>query len=193
MKLVEILARELDEWPEDKAYGEILCITQDNDMSAASWEFKKPLFENGEWVHPQDIAVDVWDLHSLATDHTTAIVTREMWEAERERIKLDMYSGSITTKPKWRGSEDGLPPIGSQVMFKKNQCEVIGYHNGMVVCAMDDDYENGCYDGFLARDLRPIPTDREKWIEAAMNYWDHEMPRVSLEHIYDAGLAKLPD
>ena len=36
-------------------------------------------------------------------------------------------------------------------------------------------------------------TDREKWIETAMNYWDHEMPRVSLEHIYDAGLAKLPD
>jgi len=174
MKLVEILARELGEWPEGFEYmrrsGNTIYFCESNGGFTTGMKTS----ENEDGCH------GAW-------------VTREMWEAERERIKLDMYSGSITTKPKWRGSEDGLPPIGSQVMFKKNQCEVIGYHNGMVVCAMDDDYENGCYDGFLARDLRPIPTDREKWIEAAMNYWDHEMPRVSLEHIYDAGLAKLPD
>ena len=172
MKLVEILARELGEWPEDAK-----AIAQDADACAHPYAATEIEYADGEWS--PGVISSTYDVNMayLATDHATAIVTREMWEAERAKLQAG----------------DGLPPIGAQVMFENHQCEVVGYHDGMVVCAMDDDYENGCYDGFSARDLRPIPTDREKWIEAAMNYWDHEMPRVSLEHIYDAGLAKLPD
>jgi len=112
MKLVEILARELGEWPEDAK-----AIAQDADACAHPYDTTEIEYADGEWSF--GVISSTYDVNMayLATDHATAIVTREMWEAERERIKLDMYSGSITTKPKWRVSEDGLPPIGAQVMF----------------------------------------------------------------------------
>lgn len=87
MKLVEILARELEKWPEDG--GPVASIVQDPDGFAYvrcnddSDEFS---FSQGEWI-------GVWSnpktrkLHiDLSEDHATAIVTREMWQAERERI-----------------------------------------------------------------------------------------------------------
>lgn len=195
MRLVELLARELDEWPEYDHFQEILCITQDDDMATNLWEYFDPHYYGGAWGYPKDTPVDYLEINELATDHATAIVTRKMWEDERERIKRDMYSGSITTKPQWRGPEDGLPPAGTMVMFRNHECEVVGHHDGVVVCAMDDDYENGCYDGFSARDLRPIDTrtPREKWIEAAAQEWRDGNPIDTMGAIYDTMIAKLPE
>lgn len=280
-RLVEILADEMQEWPEDPEYKEILSITQDPDMSAVTWEYRNPVFKHDTWGHPEDIPVDGCELHALATDHATAIVTREQWQAERRRIEAGVKSdiGSpadpvknfrctvvpVSFEPCWdsapvwadrfgmagpasaavwfndekysymgeeteylfedsgcRGMSDiyhttprptnqqwtgeGLPPVGAPVMFESNQCGVIGYHDGLVVCAMDDDYENGCYDGFSARDLKPIRTPREKWIEAAiaslnMDYsvqretgtTTQEYVENAVVQVYDTMIAKLPE
>src|SRR5690625_3220192 len=102
MKLVEILAKELEEWPEGAA-----CVAQDSD--ATVWPFNKTDIErypNGQWgiglcVEPG------WDseVSQLATDHTTAIVTREMWEAERAKNNNEPVE--------WDGK--GMPPVGARV------------------------------------------------------------------------------
>ena len=103
MKLVEILAKELEEWPEGAA-----CVAQDGD--ATVWPFNKTdieRFRNGQWgiglcVNPG------WDseVSQLATDHATAIVTREMWEAERAKNNNDPVE--------WGGN--GMPPVGCKVV-----------------------------------------------------------------------------
>lgn len=105
MKLVEILAKELEEWPKGAA-----CVAQDSD--ATVWPFNKTDIErypNGQW----GIGLCVesgWDseVSQLATDHTTAIVTREMWEAERAKNNNDPVE--------WDGK--GMPPVGAVVARK---------------------------------------------------------------------------
>lgn len=184
MRLVELLAMELIEWPQN--------------ARAVQNRSRRVHFFNCEFSFTRDVwAGDDASIHRidpacmprLATDHATAIVTREQWQAERRRIEAaEKHAG------KWNG--EGLPPIGAQVMFENNQCEVIGHHEGVVVCAMDDYYENGCYDGFLATQLRPIDTrtPREKWIDEAMGIMKvHESWKHVMGNVYDAGLAKLPE
>jgi hypothetical protein len=176
-KLVDILARELVEWPKRAEY-----TVQDADGRcwAGAGNARYVSAAQGWSTHEE---FKSFRLPSLATDHATAIVTREQWHAERRRIEVaDKHAG------KWTG--EGLPPVGAPVMFESNQCEVIGYHDGLVVCAMDDDYENGCYDGFSARDLKPIRTPREKWIEAAHA---EGCPTNIAALLFDASLARLPD
>jgi len=83
MKLVEILAKELGEWPMDSC----LTICQDTSGDIGAWRTLRP-----EVTCPDDDDV-VWSsmghimnitpLSCIATDHATAIVTREMWQAER--------------------------------------------------------------------------------------------------------------
>lgn len=187
MKLVEILARELDEWPDEGGEYDVKFITQTARGCIETWEDDGLLvFQCGEWSIRRSIPVDelVFEQHELATDHATAIVTREMWEAERARLKA----------PKeWRGPQDGLPPVGTRVMFRNHECEVVGYHDDTVVCAMGEDYELSCYDGFLVSSLRPIQSDRDKWIEAALKECTDHISKMQLGKIYDAGLAKLPE
>jgi len=84
-KLVEILAKELGEWPVDCC----LTICQDTSGDIGAWRTLTP-----EVTCPDDDDV-VWSsmghimnitpLSCIADDHATAIVTREMWQAERDR------------------------------------------------------------------------------------------------------------
>lgn len=90
MKLVEILARELEEWPEGVTHA-----VQDGrgERKAKVWmlkgDSKNTIFRKGEWFLGQG----VWPIGAsirpgtLATDHATAIVTRADWEAERAKTK----------------------------------------------------------------------------------------------------------
>jgi hypothetical protein len=90
MKLVEILAKELGEWPSDCAHG---CdsITQDASGAINTTDVGKvPVFcvDSDIWLSGSStflagesgcVTLDI------ATDHATAIVTREMWQAERDK------------------------------------------------------------------------------------------------------------
>jgi len=84
MKLVEILAKELGEWPEH-----CKTITQDCDGDVGSYGVYKPELCNDDpndavWTHIGHIE-NIARLSSIATDHATAIVTREMWQVERDK------------------------------------------------------------------------------------------------------------
>lgn len=92
------------EWPETT-----VCYTQDNDGWCIPWA-GTPIFDGlfGEWVGSQEARIDrspIADGFELdvANDHSTAIVTREMWEAERAKVK---------GKTEWDG--EGLPPVGAK-------------------------------------------------------------------------------
>lgn len=91
MKLVEILARELEEWPE----GDCAALAQDNSWTAWSWKLTDISYNNedGCWFHASgdglsDNAELEHEVSGLASDHSTAIITRADWEAERARIKV---------------------------------------------------------------------------------------------------------
>ena len=167
MKLVEILARELGEWPEGFEYmrrsGNTIYFCESNGGFTTGMKTS----ENEDGCH------GAW-------------VTREMWETERARMN------------KWNG--EGLPPVGVDFEFSYNgkswEERTMLFNDGITCLMAHKKYPSSRWH-YKSDDpdmhFRPAKSDREKWIEAAMNYWDHEMPRVSLEHIYDAGLAKLPD
>lgn len=98
MELVEILARELKEWPATAA-----CYAQDEvSRSIFPYTSTRITMSYGEWdgdyLDHSSSAPAVYN-QELALDHATAIVTREMWEQEQAK------------KSEWNG--DGLPPVGT--------------------------------------------------------------------------------
>ena len=137
MKLVEILARELDEWP-DVAY----VAVQDSDhLEKTIWyleEGHKEIRHSGkEWVCRSGFNILISEPGKLATDHTTAIVTRSDWEAERAKLKAPKANGDgwvrnrgrVVTCPadpgvlidvKWRGGEIDLAQYPSSFNFSHN-------------------------------------------------------------------------
>lgn len=104
MKLVEILARELKEWPKGASHA----VQDDGDHLKRVWVCSgsslKTTISGSEW----DLGEGVFPCYSfisteLASDHATAIVTREMWEQERANYA------------QWK---NGLPPIYTRVSIK---------------------------------------------------------------------------
>jgi hypothetical protein len=87
MRLVEILASELSEWP---THG-VSCIVQDQDLALyEKWgDGPAPLFNDGEWVHVWFAGLDPLLASVLAADYETAIVTREMWWIEKRRLHAE--------------------------------------------------------------------------------------------------------
>ena len=100
MKLVEILARELSEWPE------CVSITQDYDGDVGLYSISNPTTfgaERAVWKfggHIRSIA----HLRRVASDHATAIVTRADWTAERARIAKPAEHVEACSKPDPRDS-----------------------------------------------------------------------------------------
>jgi hypothetical protein len=98
MKLVELLAKELVEWPDG-----CKTITQDDDGDVGSYRIHDPVTAS---ARPSDA---VWTakghienlprLSDIATDHATAIVTREMWEAERSRSDSGAFLDAVMSLP----------------------------------------------------------------------------------------------
>ena len=85
-KLVEILAVELKEWPE----GAHVAV-QDNDSDRTIWclehRYESLEFNGQEWVSDCCFDILISTTSKLADDYATAIVTREMWEAERAKLE----------------------------------------------------------------------------------------------------------
>jgi hypothetical protein len=86
MKLVELLAKELAEWPKS-----IECITQDLGGTIWGWKYIGASYGDMGWYSPPDEDCEISDIDfeasCEASDHKKAIVTREMWQAERDRQK----------------------------------------------------------------------------------------------------------
>lgn len=89
MKLVEILAKELGEWPLDTA-----CYSQDGNGLAYPY-INTPTWNGSYWSGSPDYDDNAEVLRDIvtATDHATAIVTREMWQAERNKQSCERVEG----------------------------------------------------------------------------------------------------
>lgn len=116
MKLVQLLAKELKEWPESAKY-----ITQeDDDGSVTLWYRAKPKYKSGEWVLDRhlDDSDYAYILHGIdtASDNKTSIVTQDQWQVEREKMN----------KPKWIRHRGGKCPVkaGTKVVTR--------YRDGLV-------------------------------------------------------------
>lgn len=98
MKLVEILARELGEWPESPS-----VITQDDDGFVFAWT-GSPDRGIDQWLVGEDYELTDWRYGELdlADDSKTAIVTHAQWQEAREALN----------KPA------ELPPVGATHCIK---------------------------------------------------------------------------
>jgi len=83
--LLQILAKELAEWPKDAQAFYISQDCADVDGQIA-WYSKKPFCnKTGEWLAEDGfIYGHLKYCHDMASDQTTAIITREQWEAANQ-------------------------------------------------------------------------------------------------------------
>lgn len=96
MKLVDILARELSEWPEaDLTFD---SITQDfNGLVNSTDRGRFPQFEYGEWSGVYSSYLEAEDgsilEFEISEDYSTAIITKEMWQEARNNY-LNVEEGA---------------------------------------------------------------------------------------------------
>lgn len=193
MKLVEILARELKEWPATTA-----CFAQDDDGDIYNYVSTCIVRDRGEWEGVDDAyldhSFDCLELYGqdLAFDHDTAIVTRKMWENERAKMN------------EWK---NGLPPVGTICEYRKNPDEwLVGNVFGHRLCSNGEinvfvNLKNSWdYSSDTTR-FRPIKTPEQiakEEREAALKDMKSIVMGSSLNHgmlesLYDAGYRKTGD
>lgn len=82
MKLVELLARDLDKWADTT-----LCYTQDVNGRVYPW-LVTPYFKDGEWFSTGgdiDGNLDAELVHGeICSDFDTVIITKELWLEEKQ-------------------------------------------------------------------------------------------------------------
>ena len=111
MKLVQLLAKELKEWPDNNlAEFAALFVAQDYDGVIVTLDpGENPdvaqriggVWSGASWTGG-DLKFDV------AEDHKTSIVTRDQWQAEREKMN----------KPKWIRHRGGWMPVGAATIVE---------------------------------------------------------------------------
>lgn len=123
------------------------------------------------------------------------------WGIQEGCYKIIAYRPIIdhpaSEEPKeWRGPQDGTPPIGIEVEIRRNDDDwqraiVVGHHGCRVVVALWGDEIK--YDWAVGAGVRPIRTDRDRWIEAANKLWNDGDERFTPDfqedvfgRIYDA-------
>jgi hypothetical protein len=104
-------------------------------------------------------------------------------------------------KSTWNSTDDELPPVGTV-------CEVLydeGWHKAVVVgchpilptfMAVAAEIGSTTHQLIWCGQFRPIQSDRDKWVEAAMQHGGLRARDGAKEvygNLYDAGLAKLPE
>lgn len=113
MKLVQLLAKELKEWPEG-----ISCMIQDGSGKICTCRNGFPDPYDGDWTicGPKSMCTPVYwanigsNKHELAIDQASAIITKEQWQAEREKMN----------KSKWIRHRGGKCPVadGIRVVYR---------------------------------------------------------------------------
>lgn len=105
MKLVQLLAKELKEWPEDDEGSDpILFITQDASGEIFSWNDNGELkFADGRWYMQGTIPFDelIFDGSETCSDCSYEIVREDQWYYEREKMN----------NPKWIRHRGGKCPV----------------------------------------------------------------------------------
>lgn len=85
MKLIELLARELKEWPEGGEH-----VVQDDDCDVKFGAGDDPTFDGSMWMRSTEIYRGQWIDIELADDYDTAIVTHEEWVRARLPVMSDV-------------------------------------------------------------------------------------------------------
>lgn len=137
MKLVELLARELVKWP-----GRAKCAAQDGSGYVYFWNSKGIGFIECGWEHKSGCGIVHTDVLpgqlAASIDHATAIVTREMWEAERATLNAGKV---ITGKPK--ASKDGwIRHRGGKCPVEAGAKVEVRHRNGVIKNIVDLDIDN---------------------------------------------------
>ena len=174
MTLLELLLQELPKrggWPEGA-----ICITQDIDFKvepAACHPSVAECDDDGFWFLDSS-RIGGFKVDTLASDYTTAIVTREQYEGAQV----------------WGGT--GLPPVGCECESKQfaqidwREFRVVAIENGHVFGFWHDNV-GACLDSTHWM-FRPLRTEAERAID--------EMVRLSgvsigaAKILYDAGYRK---
>lgn len=164
-KLVDILAKEMDVWPDAEQYTKSVdVITQDFNGNVFGWEGFDPEYNirHEEWLNVDGSAVASRRpvAIELAEDHCTAIVTKQQWQEAKAALNVEQPSVV------WNG--EGLPPVGTKVVV----CNLDGYHlpksledwrDGDVVECVSHTKINGPYD-----ELSPVFFNKSRWSFSAL-------------------------
>lgn len=104
MKLVELLARELKEWP----IGTV-SMTQDDDGAVNQYDHDSPVTLSTKCTW-RCIGFTEYLAHlkEISSDQQTVIVTEKMWQAERDRQKGG----------EWRRHRGGKQPVANEVLVE---------------------------------------------------------------------------
>lgn len=188
-KLIDILARELEGWPEDfsKKVGQAFDGSLhrcDEDGYAISGNYTNQKF-------------------TMCDDYGSEVVSRKEWKAAVDALKAEKefvpydFSGPVLDYGSKELTDEGLPPVGSHVVVHDDGSliygqgesgEVLAHVDGTAVIRMS--YGLGC---FLPRCLRTpeqIAIEiRSKAITQLM--CDLDVPTVIATRAYDKGYRKL--
>jgi len=184
MKLVDILARELKEWPEMPEGGDSL-----------EQDYNNGVIEGGGCG-----TCDLFMLSERADDQTFASVTRAQWQAAVDALKVGSASA-------WVGV--GLPPVGTVCEIAPpyrdhgSKVRVLCHDEGDAICRLIEGDELGDIRQYMASEVRPIRTleqivaeERAAAIEDMWNvYWQPDAPtaKQALGLLWDAGYRKQED
>ena len=97
MKLVQLLAKELKEWPEN-----IEFLAQDSIGGVFGW-IGRPEYYDDQWILNGDCDIVGFDVVAIdiSDDYKSSLVTKLQWQAEREKMN----------KPKWIRHRGGKCPV----------------------------------------------------------------------------------
>jgi len=120
----------------------------------------------------------------------------------------------IPRPTQWRGPEDGLPPVGTMCEYAASskvpgdpsewrpgdRVEILAHRQALAATvAVGWNLRTGTAGGSVAAILRPLKSDKERAVEAAMGSisnittMEWKCRRQFLEQCYDAGLLRLPE
>lgn len=115
------------------------------------------------------------------------------WGCGRVGYDITAYRPLLESHPtEWRGPQDGLPPVGTvcEVYISNREVwaevRIKAHVDGL---ALFKNGTGGHYCGSSAEFCRPIRSEREKWIEAATEYFCDDSGVSTIKLIYDAILA----
>src|SRR3990167_2919510 len=126
-KLVDILARELEVWPDNNlSEASASFVAQDSDGMIVTLDPEETAsasqFNGDEWVRSHWTGGDL--VFEVADDHQTAIITHAQWQSAVDALKTQSPTlhlqqvGRITRGPSLTWPQDDLPPVGTICEYK---------------------------------------------------------------------------